>query len=259
MPQPPEKVLEAFHATSAPDEAVQLGPAWDNGLRVGDVVFARAGQLTSWLAKVREKLQVDGARVARPVLSTDGRYTVAGWKATQFVAGDVARRVDETAQLGLRLDDAAGELTVPHAGTASARTDIFARAEAAAWEETGETYRDLDADAESPLVVGHADLLGTTIYAGANPPTIVDFVPTAAPRPRGFTSALVIVDGLIAGAVDDRICDRFAHIPNLDQLLLRAVAYRRYVNDFHPRSRANTRSYIEDVEELLVSRVSAIM
>ena len=99
MPQPPEKVLEAFHATSAPDEAVQLGPAWDNGLRVGDVVFARAGQLTSWSAKVREKLQVDGARVARPVLSTDGRYTVAGWKATQFVAGDVARRVDETAQL----------------------------------------------------------------------------------------------------------------------------------------------------------------
>lgn len=255
MPQLPDKVFNAFNADTTADSE-QLGTAWDNGIRVSDAVYSRAGQLASWSAKVREKLQVRGARVSRPVLSTDGRYTVAGWRATQFIRGDLSRRIDETAQLGLRLDDAAADLTVPYAGTANARTDAFARAEIAAWEETGEHYRDVS---DLPRGVGHADLVGTTLYDGTNPPAITDFVPTAAPRPRGYTTALVIVDGLIAGAVDDRICDRFAHVAGLDQLLLRAVAYRRYVNDLCPRSHANTRSYIEDVEAMLVSRASAIM
>ncbi|MDN6246780.1 MAG: hypothetical protein L0J38_09660, partial [Corynebacterium casei] len=70
---------------------------------------------------------------------------------------------------------------------------------------------------------------------------------------------LVIIDGLIAGACDDGICDRFAHVPGIDQLLLRAVAYRRHVNNLHPESKSYTRSHIERMEEYLLSRVNATM
>ncbi|WP_459589523.1 hypothetical protein [Corynebacterium camporealensis] len=251
MTFPPEHILTAFHA-EASTQSRQLGAAWDNGVLVGDVVYAMAGPWASWSAKLREKLKVHGARVVRPVVASDGRYTAAGWKANQYVPGGLRGRVDEAAQLALRIDAVLADVPVP-----GNRDDVFARAERAAWEETGEAIVALPADV--PVQVGHADVLGTTLFAAANPPTIVDVVPTAAPRPAGWSAALVIVDGLIAGFVDDAVCRRFNHVPHMDQLLLRAVAYRRHVNNLHPASKSNVRSEIERVEEMLVSRASEIL
>ena len=254
MPLPPEPVLAAFNAEFHPrrTQGELVGPAWDNGIRVGDIVFAEARPWTGWSAKVREKLSVPGARIARPVLTADGRYTAAGWKATQFVDGQLRGRIDETVQLALRLDDALDVAPLP---TMDRLEDVFARAERAAWEESGEAYSDAEL-AHLPLVTAHMDLLGTTIFSGANPPALIDVVPSAAPRPAGWTAAIVMVDGLIAGAVDGDICTRFAAVPGMQQLLLRAVAYRRYVNILHPRSKATVRSNIERVEEALVSAAS---
>ncbi|MDO5032085.1 hypothetical protein [Corynebacterium sp.] len=254
MMLPPEPVLSAFHAetTTRGASGEAMGPAWDNGIKVGDTVYAHANAWTAWSARVREKLAVPGARVARPVLASDGRYTAAGWKATQFIPGQVRGRIDEAVQLALRLDTAMSSAPLPAGGQ---RSDVFARAENAAWEEDGEAY-DMRALAGRPLVTAHMDLLGTTLFSGANPPAIVDLVPSCVPRPAGWTAALVMVDGLIAGAVDDGICARFAHVPGIDQLLLRAAAYRRYVNNLHPQSQSTTRSNIERVEEMMVSRAS---
>ncbi|MTD92510.1 hypothetical protein [Corynebacterium hiratae] len=254
MPLPPEPVLAAFNAEFHPrrTQGELVGPAWDNGIRVGDIVFAEARPWTGWSAKVREKLSVPGARIARPVLTADGRYTAAGWKATQFVEGQLRGRIDETVQLALRLDDALDVAPLP---TMDRLEDVFARAERAAWEESGEAYSDAEL-AHLPLVTAHMDLLGTTIFSGANPPALIDVVPSAAPRPAGWTAAIVMVDGLIAGAVDGDICTRFAAVPGMQQLLLRAVAYRRYINILHPRSKATVRSNIERVEEALVSAAS---
>ena len=111
MPLPPEHVLSAFHAETGATgtrraQGDQLGPVWDNGIKVGDVVYSQAGPFAAWSAKVRERLSVQGARVSRPVLSSDGRHTAAGWKATQFIPGQVRGRIDETAQMALRLDAA---------------------------------------------------------------------------------------------------------------------------------------------------------
>lgn len=255
MPFPPEHVLSAFHSGTALRNVAgeQLGPAWDNGIRVGDTVYAKAGEWASWSAKVREKLEVPGARIARPVFASDGRYTAAGWKATQFIDGQVQARIDETAQLALRLEEALSTAPLPGFGK---RDDVFARAERAAWEEQGEALREI---AHPRLVIGHADVLGTTLYSGPNPPAVVDIVPTDSPRPAGWSAAIVIVDGLIAGAVDEGICQRFRHIPDMDQLLLRAASYRRHVNDLHPQSKSITRSHIEAVEEMLVSKAAGIL
>lgn len=250
----PEHVTDAFHSAHGKNEsAQQMGYAWDNGYKLGDVVYSQAAPTASWSAKVREKLTVEGARVARPVLSTDGRYVVGGWKATQFVPGQLASRVDETVLLATRLERALEGAPLPPID----RDDVFAAAERAAWEETGEALEPISQD--GGLVMAHADLLACTIYQGANPPAIVDMVPSATRRPRGYTAALVMVDGLIAGAVDDAICDRFSYLPNGDQLLLRAVAYRRHVNTLHPESKVATRSAIARVEDMLIGRVTATM
>ena len=193
MPVPPDHVCEAFQTPA--ETPILLGHAWDNGTKIGDMVPSQAAPTALWSAKVRAGLSVEGARVARPILSTDGRYTVAGWKASAWSQGELLRRVDETALLGLRLATSLREVSAPTAN----RDDIFARAEAAAWQETGEPYRDLSAD--TAYCVGHADLLAATIYHYLLPPVIVDLVPTAAPRPVGYTCALAIVDGLFAGVV----------------------------------------------------------
>ena len=254
---PPEHVLSAFHAEANFRQICGevLGPEWDHGIKVGDVVYARANEWSGWSAKVREKMSLAGARVVRPVLTTDARYTAAGWKANQYVPGQLRGRVDETAQMALRLDEAMSTVPLPNVGQ---RDDVFARAERAAWDETGEAYSDVDL-AGIPVGIAHVDVLGTTIFADTNPPALVDVVPSAAPRPVGWSAALVIVDGLIADVVDDGICNRFGHVPGMSQLLLRASAYRRYVNNLHPQSKTTTRSNIERVEALLVSRSSEIL
>lgn len=254
MPLPPEPVLASFNAETRPRRVTGelMGSAWDNGILVGDVVFAEAREWSGWSAKVRDKLSVPGVRIARPVLTTDGRYTAAGWKATQFVPGQVRGRIDEAVQVALRLDSALATAPLPSLGQ---RDDIFARAERAAWEETGEAYSDEELS-ELPLATAHMDVLGTTVFSGANPPALTDIVPSAAPRPQGWSAALAMVDGLIADAVDADICTRFKSIPGVHQLLLRAVAYRRYVNVLHPNSKSTVRSSIEKVEEALVSAAS---
>ena len=259
MPLPPEHVLSAFHAETGATgtrraQGDQLGPVWDNGIKVGDVVYSQASPFAAWSAKTRERLSVQGARVSRPFLSSDGRHTAAGWKATQFIPGQVRGRIDETAQMALRLDTAMAEVALP----TGQRDDVFARAERAAWGETGEAYRPALL-ADVPLIPAHTALLTTTVYHGANPPGIVDIVPSEFPRPAGWSAALVIVDGLIAQAVDDEICQRFSHVPGMQELLLRAVSYRRHINDLHPASRSIARSHIERVEQYLVSRASAIL
>lgn len=176
---PPEHVLSAFHAEAnfRQIRGEVLGPEWDHGIKVGDVVYARANEWSGWSAKVREKMSLAGARVVRPVLTTDARYTAAGWKANQYVPGQLRGRVDETAQMALRLNEAMSTVPLPNVGQ---RDDVFARAERAAWDETGEAYSDADL-AGIPVGIAHVDVLGTTIFADTNPPALVDVVPSAAP------------------------------------------------------------------------------
>ncbi|WP_236686127.1 TIGR02569 family protein [Corynebacterium testudinoris] len=244
----PSHVISAFQGKEG--RAERAGHAWDNGWRIGSIVYARSGRVsTGWSAKLRTTLQVEGVRIARPVRSTDGRFVVAGWNASTWIDGELARRVDETVGVAVRLADAlAGQAPPP----APEVEDPFVLADRRAWEETAEEYRPLDV----PLQVGHADLLASTIYHGTQAPAITDIIPCGAPRPHGYTAALVMVDGLIAGAVDDAIVDRFRHIPDIDQLLLRAVAYRRHLNDLHPDATSNARSHIRRVEDVLMLKLA---
>ena len=241
---PPPEVARAFGADGEPEP---LGPAWDNGWLVGQVALARSvGPLTGWSCRVREKLTVPGLRIARPVRATDGRFQAAGWRASAYTPGERSARVDEAAAAALRLDKALAGQPAPEPVSVD---DRFSRAAEAAFAigpgdpiepDLGGAVADglnLDllgelAAAMRPLTgpnqLCHADLLACVVFRGDEPPTVTDLV--AAWHPFGYSAAQVIADGLIVGAVDERIVDRFSFVPELEQLVLRAVAYRIYVD-----------------------------
>lgn len=209
----PQHVLAAFQLEGTGEPT---STAWDNGRRFGRVVVSPAGPAAAWSGKVRERLAgtLDGLRISRPVRSTDGRLVVGGFVASEFAEGAPAARVDE-AVAGALLFDAALERTEPPA--APTRPDAWAEADRHVWasERWGDKH-----------VVAHLDFLASCLFEGSLPPTLAGITPSLEPRPRGFTAALVIVDGLLAGAVDPGVMRRWAHIPHLGELAAKALEFR---------------------------------
>ncbi|AIG63799.1 hypothetical protein CATYP_02860 [Corynebacterium atypicum] len=269
--QVPAHVLAAFQVddTATP---VALGAPWGNGWRMGAIVLAPAvGPQVMWSARVRERLQVPGVQVVRPVRATDGRFLSAGWRANQFVAGSPQARVDEVVAAGLRLEEAlAAVVSGSAARPESDADDVFCAADRAAWAPPEERVLDgvedglardllvqlraaMEPVAGSP-VAGHADLLATTLFAPSRPPIVTDLVGVW--HPRGYTAAQVIVDGLLAEAVDGGVIARNRHIDQLDQLLVRAAAYRVWVHVLLPDPNPKASSKLAGMVGHVLSRVS---
>lgn len=233
----PGHVLSAFQLDGR--AGVPLGPEWDNGVRFGRVVVARASATAAWSGKVREHAGEFGSGIAvsRPVRATDGRLVVGGFRANEFVEGRVLSRIDETVAAALRYDEAAAGIEAPSAD----RGDVFATAERAVWH--GYTPQPDD-------VVAHVDFASCLLFSGDAVPTLTDLVPSSGLRPRGLSAALVIVDGLLAGLVDAAVLERWAHVPDLEALVRRALEYRAACAK---AAGSDIRSKVELVEALLVS------
>ncbi|KQB87566.1 TIGR02569 family protein [Corynebacterium lowii] len=265
----PDQVAAVFHAEGA--EPTPLGSAWDHGWRIGTVALSRAvGPHVAWSARVRDRLDVPGLKVARPVRSTDGRFVAGGWRASTFQEGSLVARVDETIVAALRLEAAlVGVSERPDTGG----DDIFSVADRCAWSpDVGavdmelmdarlrEVIQDLRAareDIDAPVCIGHADMLGTTIYAEGEGPVLTDLVGVL--RPHGYTAVQAMVDALLIEATDEGVFERFSHIPEAEQLAVRAVLYRAYVCAQVGGVYTNIVSNIERVARLVLSRLSATM
>lgn len=233
----PGHVLSAFQLDG--HAGTPLGPAWDNGVRFGRVVVSRAAPTAAWSGKARDRAGEfgHGIAVSRPVRATDGRLVVGGFKAGEFVEGRPFSRIDEAVSAALRYDDAMDGIDAP----AVDRDDVFAAAERAVWDGYSEEPGD---------VVAHVDFASCLLFAGDAAPTLTDLVPSAGKRPRGFTAALVIVDGLLSGTVDEAVLDRWAHVPGLRALANRALEYRLACAK---SAGSGVRSIAERVQTILVS------
>lgn len=231
----PQHVLAAFQLEGVGEPT---SPAWDNGLRYGRVVVAPAGAAAAWSGKVRERLAgtVDGLRFSRPVRSTDGRLVVGGFVASEFAEGAPAARVDEAVAGALLFDAALEHIEPPAAPT---QPDAWAEADRDAW--ASERW-------DSEHVVAHLDFLASCLFDGSLPPTLASITPSCEPRPRGFTAALVIVDGLLAGAVDPGVMRRWAHIPHLRELAVKALEFRELAT---AGAHSNSRSIFVRVSEIV--------
>jgi uncharacterized protein (TIGR02569 family) len=214
---------------------------------------------------VRETLEVDGVRLARPVRSTDGRYVVSGWRADTFIEGTPEPRHDEVVSMSGRLHAATSQLERPRFLVQPpvapwAEVDVFVAADRAAWEkiplrgakgaEQLETpspdgrkslelitgLATLRKPVVSPDQLVHGDLFGTVLFSGALAPGITDITPYW--RPAAWAAAVAVVDAISWGGADEALIGRWEDLPEWPQMLLRAVLFRLAVHVLHPRSTA---------------------
>lgn len=239
---PPAHVRAAFGARDAEPELIDAGPVW----RCGDAAIRPAGKPAeaTWVAKTLDTLSVDNLRVARPLRSTDGRYVVGGWAATKYLSGRAEPRYDEVVEVAVKLHAATADLPRPR--FLDARTDLFAKADRLAWEEEqaeldpslGGRLFELLAAYRKPVQlkpqVVHGDLFGNVLFAGDAAPGIIDF--TAYWRPAEYGAAVVVVDALSWGGADHGLTQRWSHLAEWPQVLLRATLFRLAVHALHPLS-----------------------
>ncbi|HEY4457995.1 MAG TPA: TIGR02569 family protein [Pseudonocardiaceae bacterium] len=239
---PPVHVRAAFGARDSEPELIDGGPVW----RCGEAALRPATNpaQAAWVGQTLDALHVDNLRVARPLRSTDGRWVVGGWAATRVIAGRAEPRHDEVVSVAVRLHEATAGLTRPR--FIDARADVFSVADRVTFAEE-ETVLDPDlggrlfemlAAARKPMQskpqVVHGDLFGNVLFAGSASPAIMDFAPYW--RPAEWAAAVIVVDALAWGGADEEILQRWSHLPDWPQALLRALLFRLAVHALHPYS-----------------------
>jgi uncharacterized protein (TIGR02569 family) len=235
-------VRAAFGVKDAIPEPIDRGPMW----RCADIALRPASNPAeaAWVAQTLGDLDVPDLRVGRPVRSSDGRWVVGGWVAVHFVEGQPEPRYDEIIAASLRLHKATADLNRPR--FLSARADVFAMADRAAWDEEhaplepslGGRLFDVLAGSRRPnrMVpqVVHGDLFGNVLFDGEAAPGLVDF--TAYFRPPEWAAAVVVVDAMAWGGADIGILRRWSHLAEWSQALLHALLFRLAVHALHPHS-----------------------
>lgn len=295
---PPAAIRAGFQVSQATPVELggAWGDGWrcDRAVLVPSEDRARA----TWTAQMMDRVRPAGVSVARPLRSTDGRYAVGGWTARGFLSGHRAPRFDETAASALRFNQALdqamqGEARPAFLDTASrlsgsgtpgrdlSETELFAVAESAAWADDPTDLlmpvmdltvvpRDdvaaamekatglmlLREEVTAPDQLVHGDALGCTVYDGYADPAIVDFVP--AWRPTGWSVALLVVDAIAWANAEDGLLDRWSHLQDFDQLLLRAVMFRLFAHAAVPGTLAQSWPGLSRVSDVVAARVGGV-
>jgi uncharacterized protein (TIGR02569 family) len=218
---------------------------------VGEVVLKPAVDhaQAAWVGEVLSTVAQESFRMPRPIKSRDGRWVVDGWTAFERVEGEHrlwggpwAEAVDVCG----RFHSALAHL--PRPAFLQERTDRFAEADHLAWHATAAAspapltdtvnrLRSMSRPVRSADQLIHGDFAGNLLFATGLPPAVIDFSPYW--RPAGYAIALTIVDAILWYGQGVRLTARAAHVPELDQLLLRALLFRLTLDGLllqHPAS-----------------------
>jgi uncharacterized protein (TIGR02569 family) len=255
----PQHVRTAFGVgESEPRPVVWAGRrAW----HCGDVLVRPVADnaVAAWSARVLEGLEVEGLRLARPIRSSDGRWVVAGWAASRFVAGTIEPRHDAVVEVATRLHAATAALPRPR--LLDDRDDLLTRSAAAAFGERrlaldpakgGELYTALATyrrPVRSAPQVVHPELFGAVLFDHDGRPALIELMPGW--RPKEWAAAVVVVDALAWGGADDELMKRWAHLSEWPQMLLRALLYRLALHAQHPEASARTLAGLDRVARLV--------
>lgn len=231
----------------------------------GDVLVRAVADsaVASWSSGVLDGLQVEGIRLSRPVRSSDGRWVVGGWAACRYVPGTLEPRYDAVVEASLRLHSALATVTRPR--LLDDRDDLLTRSIAGAWGERrltlepatgGELYAEYAAFRRpirlAPQVV-HAELFGAVLFDADEAPVLVDLVP--AWRPPQWAAAVVVVDALAWGDADEALIERWAHLEEWPQSLLRALLCRLALHAQHPEASARSLQGLERAAGLVSNQL----
>jgi uncharacterized protein (TIGR02569 family) len=224
-------VLRAFGAAGRP----QVLAGGKNGTwRCGDVVLKPAeGEAdTIWRCGVLDTLPESADfRIARPLRAAGGGWLAEGWEAARFVPGLAdPRRVDDVIVAGAGFHRAVAAL--PRPSFLDTTADPWAYGDRLAWELPGTgpgrrsellaTLLTARRPVDLPAQLVHGDLLGNVLFADGLPPAVIDW--SAYWRPPGW--AVAVVDALCWHGAGPGVVDRWAHLSDWRQLLIRALIYR---------------------------------
>lgn len=198
-----------------------------------------------WLTRQLGTISLPDLRIAPPARATDGRQIVGGWMAyrvTDAVSDGELPRFDDIVLTSVKLHQALAEL--PRPDFIGKRDDLLATADRLAW---GEAEADLDetrggrwfeilAGSARPVALAdqvvHGDLYASVRFAGDAPPAVFDFRPFY--RPAEWATALVVVDAIARGGATADLIQRWSHLPQWSQMLLRATLFRLAAHALEP-------------------------
>ncbi|NMH97146.1 TIGR02569 family protein [Pseudonocardia sp. K10HN5] len=219
--------------------------------------------VAAWSAGVLDGLEVDGVRLARPLRSSDGRWVVAGWAACRFLPGTAEPRHHEVVATAMKLHAATATVLRPR--LLDDRDDLLSRSVAAAFGERrlaldpaygGDLFTELAAHRRpvrtAPQVV-HGELFGAVLFDEEGSPAVLDLVPFW--RPAEWAAAVIVVDALAWGGAEESLLDRWAHLDEWPQALLRAVLYRLALHAQHPEASVRTLAGLERAAGLVTARL----
>ncbi|MFC5995518.1 TIGR02569 family protein [Pseudonocardia hispaniensis] len=259
----PQHVRTAFRV--ADDQPRPVGWAGMRAWQCGDALIRPVtdNAMAAWSAGVLENLEVEGVRIARPLRSSDGRWVVAGWAACRFLPGTAEPWHDEVVAAAMRLHEATAAVRRPR--LLDDRDDVLSHSAAAAFGERrltldprtgGDLFTELAAYRRPirlvPQVV-HGELFGAVLFDESRGPAVLDLVPFW--RPAEWAAAVIVIDALAWGGADEAILDRWAHLDEWPQALLRAMLYRLALHAQHPEGTAQTLAGLEHAAGLVSSRL----
>lgn len=236
---PPAHVLAGFGVPAdglSKARPVRLAGGEGTSWLAAGMVFKPAGDtaFAAYLAGLTHRVVERGFRVPRAVRSRDGRWVVAGWTATQVVPGKEApSRVDEIIRVGQAYHIALADERRPP--LLASRDDPWAYADRVAWGEEPVVGDDRVYALQSELAVVrrpvsmrcqlvHGDLCGNVLFAAGQPAAVLDLSPYW--RPVAWALAVVVVDGITWYGADLSVLDRWSHLPEWNQMLVRAAMFR---------------------------------
>ena len=234
MSAPGAEILDAFGLAGEPRRLTGgKGGTW----QVGEVVLKPAEGVpeTVWRSEVLAALpDSPHFRIARPVRAIDGTFVAHGWEAAAFVAGTAdPRRVDDVVRAGQVFHQAIAAL--PRPSFLDLRDDAWTYADRLAWQEDVPPGSTAPSDLLEPLFaarrpvsqpsqVVHGALGGNVLFADGLPPAIIDW--PAYWRPAAWADAVAVADAMVWHEVKPDVVERWAHLPEWDQMLVRALIYR---------------------------------
>ncbi|HEY3631538.1 MAG TPA: phosphotransferase [Jatrophihabitantaceae bacterium] len=259
---PPLTVLEAFGVSAT---VVRLSGGQGTCWQAGDLVLkpGQPSREASWCADLFAELSGPGFRVPQPVRSRTGSWTVAGWTASRRVPGEPApvahwselvatSRGFHTALAGIAMPPWLGR-----------RRNPWVLADAMAWgADRVELKPELAALVEAllaatrpirlPAQLVHGDIAGNVLFAADGPPAVIDFSPYW--HPAGYALAIAAVDVLAWSGAPPAILDELDDEPEIDQLLVRALA-SRLITESLIRKDHDTLHAVRRANQTVVERV----
>lgn len=210
-------VVRAFEGGSGLVQFVQLPGGQGTSCKAGSLVFKPSdGPVHQWLGETLGGLLLDGVRLAMPLASSDGHWTVDGWGATSYVTGREPDLSLSSTWLAVIEAGRAFHRTVAQIGRPAfvdTREDPWAVADRVAWGESPMRFvpelADVAARLQSqpdppgqPQLV-HCDLTGNVLFAPGLPPAVIDISPYW--RPPAYAEGVVVADALCYHGADGSV------------------------------------------------------